>query len=138
MEELPCSSGVLINHGFRKLCGALPFGGSRRSSHPTLVVGHAPGCWQRWSRCPALPHGAGLSPSACLALTTAEKPGLTIRRTHFGVCNQLCHELRLSLLQSEGTLRNTSEARAGGTAAAFTLMMQLLTLQSNYQGLKFQ
>lgn len=59
------------------------------------MPGRAPG-WQRLSQHPAVPHGAGLSPSASLAQTTTEKPGLSVKRTHFGICNQLGCELTLN------------------------------------------
>lgn len=42
----------------------------------------------------AAPH-VGLSPTASLAQTAVGKPGLSIKRTHFSTCDQLCHELHL-------------------------------------------
>lgn len=109
VRKVALSYWSLINHSCRhqKALGAL--WKCCWSSFP--MPGQAPS-WQHWSWCPALPHSAGPPPSASLEQIAAEKPGLSIKWSHFSTC----HELDWSLLQSECTLREMTEGRAESAA----------------------
>lgn len=102
-------SWSLINHFCRHLKAFGALWKCCWNSFP--VSGQAPS-WQLWSWCPVLPHSAGLPPSASLEQISTEQPDLSIKWTHFSAC----HELNLSPLQSECTLREMTEGRAESAA----------------------